>query len=62
MTGSLLHYLANAAPEGFAPVNAMMGLLPPVGPAKAPKAARRRMQRDAALGDMEGFAAAHNRG
>jgi methylenetetrahydrofolate--tRNA-(uracil-5-)-methyltransferase len=61
MIGSLLHYLANAAPEGFAPVNAMAGLLPPAGegagPAKIPKAARRQMQRDAALGAVAEFAA-----
>jgi methylenetetrahydrofolate--tRNA-(uracil-5-)-methyltransferase len=61
MIGSLLHYLASAEPEGFAPVNAMMGLLPAVGegaaPAKIPKAARRQMQRDAALGAMAEFAA-----
>jgi methylenetetrahydrofolate--tRNA-(uracil-5-)-methyltransferase len=30
MLGSLLHYLAHAAPEDFGPTNAMIGLLPPL--------------------------------
>lgn len=30
MLGSLLHYLAHASPQDFAPTNAMLGLLPPL--------------------------------
>jgi methylenetetrahydrofolate--tRNA-(uracil-5-)-methyltransferase len=61
MVGSMLHYLANADPNGFSPVNAMMGLLPepagPPGPSKPSKAARRQMLRETALGAMAEFAA-----
>ena len=64
--GSLLHYLANADPKGFAPMNAMIGILPEITNAseastpktpKIPKAVKRQALRDAALGAMDNFIA-----
>jgi len=70
MIGSLLHYLACAEPSGFAPMNAMMGLLPeppsdapgavPLNKndgAKSKKAAKRALLRELALAAMREFVA-----
>jgi methylenetetrahydrofolate--tRNA-(uracil-5-)-methyltransferase len=66
MIGGLLHYLANADPNGFAPVNAMIGILPELpenaldakaikksGGAKSLKAAKRGALREIALAKLE---------
>jgi len=68
MMGSLLHYLANAEPNGFAPMNAIMGLLPELpedafyaqspnkkNGAKSKKAVKRVLMRDRALAAMREF-------
>jgi methylenetetrahydrofolate--tRNA-(uracil-5-)-methyltransferase len=68
--GSLLHYLANAEPKDFAPMNAMMGLLPELPEnalaanspnkkdgAKSKKAAKRALMRERALAAMGEFVA-----
>jgi methylenetetrahydrofolate--tRNA-(uracil-5-)-methyltransferase len=66
MMGSLLHYLANAEPNGFAPVNAMIGILPDLpenaldakaikksGGNKSLKAAKREVLREIALAALK---------
>jgi folate-dependent tRNA-U54 methylase TrmFO/GidA len=66
MIGALLHYLANAEPNGFAPVNAMIGLLPELpenaldakaikksGGPKSLKAAKREALRETALAALK---------
>jgi methylenetetrahydrofolate--tRNA-(uracil-5-)-methyltransferase len=66
--GSLLHYLANASSKDFCPTNAMMGLLPAIpdglldhralkraGGQRGLKAAKGAVQRERALGALEGF-------
>lgn len=66
MIGSLLHYLAHAAPEDFAPTNAMIGLLPPLaegsldlrglkrsGGTRAVKVAKGEAHRERALLSLE---------
>nr|AGS53659.1 tRNA:m(5)U-54 MTase gid [uncultured bacterium contig00097] len=66
--GSLAHYLANADARGFAPINAMIGILPEPpedaldvaalkksGGAKGLKAAKRGALRDVALAEMRRF-------
>jgi methylenetetrahydrofolate--tRNA-(uracil-5-)-methyltransferase len=70
MIGSMLHYLARAEPSGFAPINAMMGLLPELpkddldiaslnknNGAKSKKAAKRALLRKRALAAMGEFVA-----
>ena len=70
MMGSLLHYLANAEPNGFAPMNAMMGLLPELpedtfdaqspnkkNGAKSKKAVKRALMRERALAAIKEFVA-----
>lgn len=66
MLGALLHYLAQAEPKHFAPVNAMLGLLPPLpegavdareakraGGARGLKQARGLAHRERALAALE---------
>jgi methylenetetrahydrofolate--tRNA-(uracil-5-)-methyltransferase len=68
MLGSLLHYLAHAAPKDFCPTNAMLGLLPPLpegsldararrreGGIRGLKAAKGELHRGRALAALAGF-------
>ena len=68
MIGSMLHYLANADPSKFTPINAMIGILPELpanlldvkaikkdGGAKGLKAAKRMALRKIALDALEQF-------
>jgi methylenetetrahydrofolate--tRNA-(uracil-5-)-methyltransferase len=54
MLGSLLHYLAHAAPRDFCPTNAMLGLLPPLPEgALDPRALKSRLVSRIPGGDTE---------
>ena len=57
MVGSLYHYLRTADPDGFQPMNANFGLLPPASPASRDKRERRRAQVGRALEAIEAWAA-----
>lgn len=71
MIGALLHYLVQAEPKGFVPVNAMLGLLPDLpegsldaaalkraGGTKALKSAKGNLHRARALAALEAWIAA----
>ncbi len=57
MIGSLYHYLRTADPDGFQPMNANFGLLPPPVPRSRDKRERRRAQVGPALAAIEAWAA-----
>ncbi|MGH7544113.1 MAG: methylenetetrahydrofolate--tRNA-(uracil(54)-C(5))-methyltransferase (FADH(2)-oxidizing) TrmFO [Gemmatimonadota bacterium] len=56
MIGSLYHYLRTADPDGFQPMNANFGLLPPPVPSSRDKRERRRAQVGHALAAIEAWA------
>lgn len=53
--GSLMHYLRTASPERFQPMNANLGLFPPLEGRIRDKALRAAAQRERALEAMRGF-------
>jgi folate-dependent tRNA-U54 methylase TrmFO/GidA len=68
MIGAMLHYLANADPHNFSPINAMIGILPELpqdaigaidikalkkSGAKCMKAAKRNALREIALTELQ---------
>jgi len=58
MLGALLHYLTNADPGNFQPMNANFGLLPPLADAPREKALKKAQLAERALAAMRVFAEA----
>jgi methylenetetrahydrofolate--tRNA-(uracil-5-)-methyltransferase len=56
MTGALLAALSHAPPGGFTPVNAQMGLLPPLAVTPRGREERRRLLSQRALASMRDYA------
>jgi DNA topoisomerase-1 len=57
MAGALMRYLHGADPDGFQPMNANFGLLPPLAGRVREKRARRRAMAERALRDLGAWAA-----